>query len=126
MQLPETRVAGFVQHHELAVENHAVIRDRLDRARNLRERAREVESLARIQYRFAVLAGRAHAIAIELHLEQPTGLGERLIARLREHELRVLNPQVPLRRAEFLELLLDRLGALLGVAELVIGEARQN
>ena len=126
LQLRETRVAGFVQHHELAIENHIFIGNGLDRARELRERAREVQSLARIQDRFAVLAGGTHAIAVELHLEQPPGLGKRLIASLGEHELRVLDPQVALRRAEFLELLLDRLGPLLRVAQLVVRQSREH
>src|SRR5712664_2929598 len=118
----EVRPPRLVEDDQPAVQNHALERNRLDRARDLRERLRVLEPFARIQNRLAILTRGAHAVTVELHLEQPAILAERLVTRLREHQLGVFHTQRAFGRAQLLQLFLDRLGTLFGVTQLVVGQ----
>ena len=126
LQHVEIGVTGFVGHDQLAIQDHAVEWNRLHRPRDFGERLREVEPLARIENRLAVLARGAHAVTVELHLEHPALFRKRVLARLGQHQVCVLDAQRTFRCTQLLELLLDRLRALLGRAQLVVAEPGQH
>src|SRR6266571_637065 len=81
----EARLPGLVEHHELAIEDHALVRNRLHGPRDLRKRLRVLKALARVENRLAILAPRAHPVAVQLHLEEPALFCKWLLARLRQH-----------------------------------------
>src|SRR5204862_4389772 len=116
----EAGVARGVRDDQLAVENDTLERNRLDRARDFRKRLGVVEPFARIQNRLAILARRAHAIAVELHFKQPPVSREWTFARLGEHQLGIFGAQRAFRCAQLLELLLYRLSARLAVLARVV------
>ncbi len=115
-----------IEDDDLAVENQAFIRQRGHGARDFGERRRHIVTLAGDEHGLAVLARGAHAVAIQLQLEHPSRLRERILARLGEHQLRVGHAYDALRRAELRELFLKGRGAMLRLAQLLDGHPREN
>ncbi len=72
------------------------------------------------------LPRRAQPVPIELQFEQPSGLGERLLAGLGQHQLRVFDPHSALGSAELRQLLPERRRAVLRRAQLLDGHPREH
>ena len=87
LQPREARLAMRIHHHDLAIQDAGVVRQRLHRSRDLGEDVRVIESVAREEHDVVSPLRRDQAIAIELELEQPVVVGERVVARLGEHQL---------------------------------------
>ncbi len=106
LQPLEARAALVVQDHDLAVEDEVAERQGGHRPRHLRVEGRRVAPAAVDELRPPALAAGEDAEAVVLELEQPRGVRERLLRRLREHERHVGGPDLLPRRPEPLELAL--------------------
>src|SRR5207245_5412996 len=101
----EAGPASFIRHYELAVEGEPLVRQRREGPRNLGERGRDVVPVAGDEPCLSSLVRGADAVPVELELEQPSGLRERLLARLGEHRLRFPDRDGAARGLETRELL---------------------
>src|SRR5207302_5535759 len=96
----EARPACLVRDAQLAVEDEPLVREGRQGAGDLGERGRDVVSVTRDEPRLSSLAAAADAVPVELELEQPSGFRERLLARLGEHRLGLLERDGALGRLE--------------------------
>ena len=126
LQPGKARPSRVVRHDQLAVQDQPLVRQRRDGARDLGEAGGEIVSVAGDELRLTVLPRCAQPVPVELQLEQPSRLGERLLAGLGQHQLRIFDPHGALGGAKLRQLLPYGRRPVLRGAQLLDRHARKH
>ena len=118
LQPLKARPRLVVEHHHLAVEDDAVVRQAAQRTRDLGEGRGRIGAAPEDELALVPVAAGEDAVAVVLQLEDPVLARERRVAGFREHQPGLRERQLAARRLQLLELGANFLGVAVAVLQL--------